>query len=162
MRALLIAGRAFVTPKIRSKTLRAALKTYVVGAGRKGLLNVPHFWSWYFHDGRGPVRTKYSKYLVWYKNPKEDPRLSGGYPVTRSQQRRLQHWEFVRDLNAGKIIMTKTAGPFPKAKANPFFTEGMAGFPAVADKVVRAKLPGYIAAQLRRNGVSGITVKDVF
>jgi hypothetical protein len=95
----------------QSRTLRQALR---VETGPRGfVLRVPHYWAPFFHNGRGVVQAQPGKKLVFYKNPADDPRISGGYPVRLSDVRRLSKTEFYRDLRAGKLIVTDSVGPAP-------------------------------------------------
>lgn len=93
----------------QSKTLREALR--VIPTENGFTLNVPHYWAQWFHDGRGPVTARPGHKLVFYKNPADDPRIQGGYPVRLSQVRRLTKAEFYRDLRAGKLIVADRVGP---------------------------------------------------
>ena len=92
-----------------SRTLRAALR--VIRTDDGFVLNVPHYWAQFFHDGRGVVNARPGHKLVFYKNPAEDPRLAGGYPVRLSDVRKLTRDEFYRDLRAGKLIVAERVGP---------------------------------------------------
>jgi hypothetical protein len=101
--------------RCKSKTLRRSME-FIQDAPLKGRVFVPHYWAVYFHEGRGGVPRKALKkgrFLVWYKNPRLDPRNAGGYPVRASEQRRLNlsKKEFRRLRKAGQIIVTKSSGP---------------------------------------------------
>lgn len=122
-----VAQEAFrrVRSAIQSDTLRQALR---LQAGRRGgqmWLGVPHYWAVFYHDGRRGFGPKRSQVLVWFKNPADDPRYSGGYPVRRSQIRRLNSAQFYRALRAGKLIVARRVGP---ARAQPFFRTGLRAF----------------------------------
>jgi hypothetical protein len=92
-----------------SRTLRQALR--VIRTDEGFTLNVPHYWAQWFHDGRGVVTARPGHKLVFYKNPAEDPRIAGGYPVRLSDVRKLSREEFYRDLRAGKLIVAERVGP---------------------------------------------------
>ncbi len=92
-----------------SRTLRQALRVLKTEDGF--VLNVPHYWAQFFHDGRGVVNARPGHKLVYYKNPAEDPRIAGGYPVRLSDVRKLTRTEFYRDLRAGKLIVAERVGP---------------------------------------------------
>jgi hypothetical protein len=167
MKALLVSGRAFVIPKIRSKTLRRYLRQYQAVHGRRGYLNVPQFWAWYYHDGRGPASSPSGKYLVWFRNPKKDPRLAGGYPFTRREaqarqfgkKNRMPSERFARLVKAGEIIVRKRSRSVPSGRANPFFTTGMRGFKGEANNVMRRNLPILLTAEMKRRGIIGRKIK---
>lgn len=132
-------------------------------------ISVPHYWAVYLHDGtdkfsagrlhpfgkrepaakrRGLPRPKRDRkktvYLVWFRNPLDDPRLRAGkYPERVSQIRRLTkaQWDFWSLQN--KIARKRGTPPpmifreeHPGYKGNPFFSNkqggGMYGFKDVA------------------------------
>lgn len=118
-----------------SRTLRDALR---VTRNENGLqITVPHYWAQWFHDGRGPVTARPGHKLVYYKNPSDDPRISGGYPVRLSDVRRLTRAEFYRDLRAGKLIVAERVGP---AGPNQFMGDNLtlAAGPRVAQASAQA------------------------
>ncbi len=92
-----------------SRTLRQALR--VIRSEDGFVLNVPHYWAQFFHDGRGPVNARPGHKIVFYKNPGDDPRIAGGYPVRLADVRKLTRAEFYRDLKAGKLIVSDRVGP---------------------------------------------------
>lgn len=158
--ALLTAGRAFVFPRIPSRTLRNALTTYQTG--NRGYMNVPHYWAIYYHEGHTrPIIPRTASMLVWYKNPAQDPRLSGGYPVRRSQVRKLTSAEFKRDRAAGKLIVTKRS-PYDgrPVRGRRFFANdgGMSGFVPVANRVVARTATRGIVAALKKRGLYNTTI----
>jgi hypothetical protein len=92
LKAFLRRGKSKAFSFISSEQLRAGLASLET-SDSTGKLNVPHYWAKYYHDGRGP--SKGSPILVWFRNPKDDPRTPGGrYPVTKAQVRRLSKGEF--------------------------------------------------------------------
>lgn len=110
-------------------------------------VHVPFFWARYYHDGRGAMRSKKGKFLVFYKNVEDDPRTGGAarnYPKRKSDRKRLTKSQFQRDLRAGKIVATTRVGP---TGGTFFFTKGMRQFPAQVRKIVE---PGF-RRQLRES-----------
>lgn len=92
--ALLKLGFNFVFPKIPSTQLKAALQIKKID-NTAGYLWVPHYWAIYVHNGRGDAGPVSSTYLVWFRNPQDDPRYPGGkYPVKRSDIKRLTKEQF--------------------------------------------------------------------
>lgn len=77
----------------------------------------PYYWAKYYKNGVDVVRyPKNSPYLIWFKDPDDDPRISPrpyGYPVTREDVRHLSKNEFIRYRNEGKLIFAKSAGTIP-------------------------------------------------
>ena len=113
-----------------------------------GALTVPHFWAQWAHDGRGPAAPTRTRFLVWFRNPLNDPRLRGGrYPIRRRDVRHLteQQWKFWLNENRlaarrnvpPPMIIVQHVGP---AAGTPFFSNefprgGMWQFPAEGKKV---------------------------
>lgn len=136
-----LAARALLQarPLVQSRTLKAAMRPEVeaTASGVRASLVIPHYWAVYYHDGRGPVRAKPGKKLVFYKRVEDDPRLVGGFPERATQIRKLTKAQFYRDLKAGKLIAVESVrGTQPR----PFFERGMRPFRRkvgpIADKFV--------------------------
>lgn len=108
-----------------SEALRRALQVRTLGRG-KASVSVPHYWAPFYHDGRGAVIARPGKWLVWFKDPGDDPRWGPGLPVLRREVRRLRKKEFEAGLKENRrrgpgnpfMYVRKVSGP---AKANPFF-----------------------------------------
>lgn len=111
--------------KIQSATLRDSLEIELQPVSSAVVVGVPHYWAIYYHDGRGPVRAKPGKWLVYFKDPADDPRLTAGFPVRATDIIRLTREQFLAALAADQLIVTKSVGP---ADPHPFFTRGMDGF----------------------------------
>lgn len=123
---------------IESGTLKRSLDSRVVinENGEVGAeIFLPQYWAVYYHDGHGPVRPTNGKFIVYFQDIEDDPRVSGGraYPVRASQIRRLRldPREFRRLVEEGRLVVRRSTGPAP---AHPFF-EKMAG---KAPKIVAA------------------------
>lgn len=141
-------AKAYVRPRIKSKVLSKSLRS---GKGKFskfrhfGFVEIPHYWAVYYHDGRGPIRAKPGKYLVyfnWYL-AQLDPRVKVGswYPKRANQVRHLTKAQFYEHLRKGNIIVTKRVGP---AEGQHFFTKGMAGFAQQADRIVRQEVRAWV------------------
>lgn len=89
VRQLTVLAASWAKPKIPSKTLRNALEQLVPGAVRsgrcKGGLYIPHYWALYVHDGRGAFSAPKGHYLVWFRDPRNDPRLANGETPARAR-----------------------------------------------------------------------------
>ncbi len=117
-----------VRPKIPSATLRSMLQGLVVNG--RGILFLPHYWAVYVHDGRGVVTPKRAKWLVWFPEIQNDPRVAGGadYPVRVNQIRRLTRAQWLAGLAENRrrraaglepyMVVSKRSGP---ARGVPFF-----------------------------------------
>lgn len=88
-------------PRIPSRTLRNAMEIVLEAddlRDNEGALFIPHYWAEYLHDGRGPVQPRQAKFIVFFRRPQDDPRLSRGYPIRVSDVRRLTKSEFDQGL----------------------------------------------------------------
>ncbi len=143
---------------IPSKTLREAMTVEFVsddGITTEGRLHIPHYWAVYLHDGRGPVTQVNSSVLIWFENPKDDPRIKGGkkYPVAREDIQsmtsfRVAYEKGLRENNRRReqglppfMIVVKRAGP---AKGDPFFAEGMKGFASEITPLVHREFDSWL------------------
>lgn len=136
--ALAAARRA--RPLIPSRTLRAALRIdeEIDGTTVRAILSVPHYWALYLHDGRGPIQAKPGGFLVFFRDIRDDPRVSNGFPVRMSDIVRLTKEQFREGLRRNRqhlaaggsplevpMIVVRRVGP---AAGVAFFSEGLAGF----------------------------------
>ena len=106
-----------------SRTLRQAMTAshrFILHEGHQFSIHIPHYWAIYYHDGSGPITMPKGRYMVWFKDPKDDPRLKNGYPVKKSDIRRLNlsRERFTQFLKDDKIIIRRSVG---KRKGS-FFT----------------------------------------
>lgn len=113
-RKLAEAAYRIAYPNIPSRVLKEAMVVVKVRAGNTGAvykLFIPHYWSHYLHDGRGTVTPKRARSLMWFKNPRRDPRYDGGYPVRLADAKAhtLSKQEFKR--NRSEMIFAKSAKP---------------------------------------------------
>lgn len=113
------------TARMNSRTLEGALKVDVtVGTDVHQItLHLPFYWAVYHHDGRGEINAPAGKFLVYFPDIRDDPRVDGGsnYPHSRSEHRRLTKQQFrdflkinrARALRGERPIMvvTKQVGP---------------------------------------------------
>lgn len=136
---------------IESETLKRSLRVRVrldrkhVGAD----LYIPQYWAVYYHDGRGPVRPRNGKFIVYFANIEDDPRVSGGksYPVRAAQIRRLRldPEEFRRLVREGKLVVKRSVGPVQGSR----FFERLGGKAArIAAPIVSRDFRGHLRASL--------------
>ena len=138
-------GRIAITkarPKIPSRTLRRALLVVRV-TDQRVRMHIPHYWARYVHDGRNAKRFTGKKFMAWYRNPKDDPRLRafGGQTPARASQLKglkdvISEDQFKADKRAGKIIFSQVVS---QRTGVPFFANeaggGMHGFVDDANSV---------------------------
>ena len=80
-------GIAKARPRIPSRTLRRALISLRI-TDQQVKLHITHYWAHWVHQGRGPVTPGSGQFLAWYRNPRQDPRLTpfGGQTPPRASQ----------------------------------------------------------------------------
>lgn len=147
---LAVKALSTVKPQIPSEALRNGLVIVPEAAGRIDL-HIPHYWAVYIHDGRPGFGPRRSSWLVWFANPRDDPRLQPNYPVRLSDVRRLTKQQFKDGMAENRRRAANGLPPFmlvrkfqPKPLAGSFFfTLGMQRFetvtapPIVLDEFVR-------------------------
>ena len=112
--------------RIPSKTIARSMFRVLDVEVMKITFDSPYYWAGWYLEGRGSVTPKSSKYLIFFRNPKDDPRLQGGYPKTASDVRKLTKSEW-REWNARNraakkagadppMVVTKQVGPFKGIK----------------------------------------------
>lgn len=188
LRALGKAAANRVRPKIVSykgkpiRALQRALKSVLVNDERVEL-QIPHFWSVYVHEGRRVPVTSRTGLLIWYRNPKRDPRLNAGVtPERAAKLRHLSNAEF-KDAQAENYeaqrqgreppVIIIPAGLLKRATPpSPFFENepggGMFGFEREASEIAQQEFQSFALTSLRstlgvssfipRGGGSGINV----
>lgn len=164
------AGLRRARPKVSraSRTLARALvlKVRVRESKRRATIeaaiHIPHYWAIYVHDGRKPFRK--GRYMVWWRNPKLDPRLQGGKTSKRAGQlRRLNRiqWEAALqsiadwvsaggDIYDAPVVITKAIRK-PTAPTKFFGNapgEGMHGFINDAGRIVDREFSRHVVRSL--------------
>jgi len=141
-----------VLRELKSRTLRSALHCRLDARGPrvwKARLAVPHYWAIYYHDGRGPVRPKRGRFLVYFRSIEDDPRVrpSSASPerYTQTKRLRLKPETFRRLVAQGKMIVTTGVGP---AAPNPFFRK-LNDFSGRAGRITRPAFSRYVRQALR-------------
>lgn len=113
-----------------SRALQAsAFKLVTLPRGPRGVLRgavvFPQFWARYLHDGRGPIQARFGRKLVFFADPRDDPRIAPiprGYPTEPSQARRLTEGEYRAGLERNRrrrlagqppyMVVVDRVGPF--------------------------------------------------
>lgn len=113
---------------------------------------IDSYTAFYVHEGRGPFGPpRNARIFVWYKNPKEDPRLRSN-PKRFSSLRKLTSAEFYRDKAAGKLVITRFV--HKGVPGSPFFSNdpggGMAGFlTTTAQPLLKTRTEAHIRIRLK-------------
>lgn len=156
LRRLLTEARKRARAANPSKTLNRAMQIKV-DSDIIGRIHLPHYWAIFVHDGRGPIRAK-GKKLVYFANPANDPRLEGGYPITRSDIKHLTREQYREGLErnrelrgTGQVYMyvVDSVGP---AVGTHFFDKGMLGFETVVNRIVKEELDRVVSEVLISEG----------
>lgn len=165
-------GRAalrHVGPKIDSVTLRRAVRYERLSRSR-GRLFIPHYWAIYQHDGRGSVRPQTARSLVFFVDPKDDPRLRGGYPIRVKDIRKLTRDEFeegqrmnqemyAQSPGGGRMqymVIINAVGPTRPNKSYKFFEDGMRMFPQEAGAIALRHIRQFMSRYAVRRSASVI------
>jgi len=132
-----------VRKSIGSRTLRAAIRLIINESEERADLFIPHYWAVYYHDGRGPVRPVNARKLVFFDDPRDDPRLRNGRPVRESEVQRLTREQYQEGLRRNAERAARGGRPFMyvvdsvgPAAPRPFFTQLEQGAAKRADDVV--------------------------
>lgn len=147
LRLLLAEAQKFAYPKVLDASFSLATSMYIqVDSDTQGKLRIPQYWAVYVHDGVSGVREPLNaSVFIWFRDPLDDPRLPlTGHLFRKSQQRSLTSDELRFWIEQNRIaVKLGLEKPMIVARsvsktipAKPFFTEGMAGFSAVANAAV--------------------------
>lgn len=144
-----------VRARIGSRTLREALRLVVDESLLQGRLVIPHYWAVYYHDGRGSISPVNATKLVFFADPRDDPRIRAGYPVRASQIRRLTKRQYEQGLEINReraalgqrpfMFVVDRVGP---AAGRPFFDELAQGAAGRAGPTVLRIFDAYMQEQV--------------
>ena len=150
------------------QALQRALQAIVV-SDTELKLRVPHFWAIYVHDGRkAPVYPQHSAFMIWWKDPRQDPRLNGGVtPERASSLRHLTTQQFrdamrlFREAQESGAESPVVITPIVRRSTppSPFFSNeaggGMHGFVTRANRVGLPEFRSFALTLLKKElGVS--------
>lgn len=95
--AELAAAKARPLVASKSRTLGRLLRVVDYPPSRnkaRSAAYIPHYWAIYVHDGRGTFAAPAGKYLIWFRDPRNDPRHRGNYVERLSEKRTLTKQDF--------------------------------------------------------------------
>ncbi len=152
-------------PRIPSRTLRRALVTLRI-TDTQVKMHITHYWAVFVHEGRGEARPRSGQFLAWYRNPRQDPRLTpfGGQTPPRASQllglrQVISAQQFREDVNAGKVVFAERSA---RVAGIPFFSNkaggGMHGFVDQANQTATPLTRRHI---LERIGKENLRERDV-
>lgn len=137
-----------------SRALRCRLDPSPAGV-TVARLAVPHYWAIYYHDGRGPIRPRRKKFLVYFRSIEDDPRVSGTASPQRFSQTkvlRLRPATFRRLVASGKLIVRTGVGP---AAPNPFF-QGLSDFSGRVGSITLPAMSRFVRDSLAEENLTSI------
>lgn len=149
---------------IPSQTLAESVQVVRYSQGHK--LSIPFYWAIYVHDGRGAITMPAGRFMVFFREQRDDPRLDGGHPQTKAGRKHLSPAEFQGYLELNRkarafglppiMLVKRTVG---RVKPNRFFSTGLRH---VAVPSISAEAPdlfsNYVLTQLGKAGL--LNVKD--
>lgn len=154
-----------------SRQLRKHMQTEVQTSSpvrARGIVFVPEYWAIYYHIGRAnmpTIRVKNKKYLAWFPNRQDDPRLiNGESPIYKADVVSLSDVmskdEFRAAIKSGKLVLSKispTSGGQASFRGNPFFGdapgEGLSGMLDKVTEIARQETQKDMEAFLKRTGL---------
>lgn len=146
-----------VREQIGSKTLRAALRLIVNESEQRADLFIPHYWAIYYHDGRGSVHPVTARKLVFFDDPRDDPRAPT--PERESQVRRLTKDTYRRGLEINKERRARGLRPFMyvvdsvgPSKPRPFFERLSRGSARRNEALIRRTFEQELLRSLTEDG----------
>lgn len=126
------------------------------------------YWSLYYHEGRQVIRPVSASVLVWFRNPKDDPRLNNGEsPVYRSQIRKMtrdqfQYWsrrnkQYPKGQQPMIVAKRSPRSGQPSFRGNPFFSDkpggGLATLKTDVGRISEQETFKYVEERLRSSGL---------
>ena len=89
---------------LRSTTLRNSLFYRADYGARKLEIVIPYYWAEFYLNGHGVIYSDKGRdkgFMVWFADPKDDPRLRGGPPRSRADRKKLtkRQWEIGLEIN---------------------------------------------------------------
>lgn len=146
-----------IKSKVTSQTLRESFKVRKLPGKETIAVSTPYYWARYYFEGRGPVYPREKTWLVWFQNPRDDPRNAGGYPKQKGDRRRLTAEEFAWGLEMNRLLGTEEesmpfmviaqrSGPFPGTGE---LRKALRDFPRVARRIVKREFDQEMGRLLR-------------
>lgn len=155
----------YVKREVGSTTLKRAMQLLVNVSKQEARLYIPHYWALYYHDGHGTITPKRARKLVFFDNPKDDPRLDNGKtPEREAQVGRLTKQQYQDGIKRNRkraargqrpfMYVVDSVGPTP---GDPFFDRASGGASERADDFVERQLDKELGALARE-----LSHKDTF
>lgn len=151
---------------VGSRTLSAAMRLLVEESNSRARLFIPHYWAVYYHDGRGGVSPVSARKLVFFDDPRDDPRLASGFPERAGQIQRLTRSQYEKGLRMNRARAEAGRRPFMyvvdrvgPAAGRPFFDRLSRGAARRADptvcRIFDQHIQEIVDEEARRPGAKG-------
>ncbi len=152
-------AKDYSSPKVRSRTLRSSMEAVKIQSSRSSAtwaVNIPYYWATFRNKGTKAFTMPKGKWIVFFRNSQDDPRLQGGHPKTRGERKRLNlsRRQFRGLKKSNKIRFLKR---MPKVEGEGFFedTGGMSGLDThiapEMEKVFQEEVREYFGEDLNLN-----------
>ncbi len=115
-----------------------------------------YYWALFVNDGRGPIHAGDGQ-LLFYRDPRDDPRVQEGYPTKPSNRRRLTTAEVRVGLFTRRLIRIgpgRSVGPTSKTR---FIERGVAAGRNLASKAAKRFLQESVQEILHRKKTVAVT-----
>lgn len=144
--------RSFI-PIRRYGRLRKGIR-FIATRDRVTIFSI-YYWTRFVNDGRGPIEASGRRPLIYFKDPKKDPRIRQNYPRQPRQIRKLTRREYAQNKRRGNLIITKAVGPATGLK---FLEKGLQDARKKIPPAVRKRIQTDVRRNLRRRRNS-VTVR---
>lgn len=155
-------ARKFLRRHGGSRTIDQSLQV-VVDRNRLGFVQTPYYWGVFVHDGRGPISLPAGRFLIWFADQRDDPRLAPtgrNYPKQPHRARHLTSEQFFHYLEQNRIAKREGRGPVMIFRPSvgpvrpiPFFDNdrAMKDLDTEVDKIAERELLRFLQKALPRD-----------
>lgn len=99
--------------RIPSETLRGAARLIIEESMQRARVFIPHYWAEFIHDGHNGINPVSARKLVFFDDPKNDPRRAGrSAPERESQERKLTKAQYEEGLRINAERRANGQRPF--------------------------------------------------
>lgn len=150
------AMRDAISDKVKPSVFGRLKKSFRFIVTEKGVtLFSLYYWARFVNDGRGAVYAETGRKLLFFIDPRDDPRIAGDYPRRPGEGRSIPKAEFRSLLRRGLAVLRDSVGPTTGQR---FLERGI----PVARKAIPAELRKMVRGETRRlirRGRNKITVR---
>ncbi len=105
-----------IQPHVPSTTIRDTLKFRIekTTSGIRLIIFSPYYWAGIIHQGYGTVHADFDRWLVYFRNPSDDPRLQPWktYPKTLADVKHLTKEQFYEGMAINRELAKNGGGKF--------------------------------------------------